>query len=197
MNVKGLPKTPLALLLRNKYRDTYHPPIEGILDSGATDSFLPMSYRGNNERLDHQQVTVGCANGSTMKSSATDELNLPSLPAAARSCYKFHEIAEPLISVKKIVKSGCSVLFEATKVTVKDTNTGKPVLTGRFNPDKNLYTVPLHGPAMDKAYSPREPHGTKAYSAGEPQRTAMVKTYSPREPQGTKTKTCLMAQSTC
>ena len=110
-----------------------------------------------------------------MKSAATDQLDLPSLPAAARSCYKFHEIAEPLISVKKIVKNGCSVLFEATKVTVKDTNTGKPVLTGRFNSDKNLYTVPLHGTeahsttkpqgtAMNEAYSPREPHGTKAYS---------------------------------
>jgi hypothetical protein len=115
VNVKGLPKTQLALLLPNKYRDTYHPPIEGILDSGATDSFLPMTYKGTNEQISHQPVVVGCANGSTMKSAATDELNLPSLPAAARGCYKFHEIAEPLNPVKKIVKSGCSVLLMLPK----------------------------------------------------------------------------------
>lgn len=205
-NVKGQPETHLSLLLRNKYKTTYHPtpPDEGILDSGATDSFLPMSYKGTNEQLKHQQVVVGCANGATMTSSATDDLDLPSLPAAARSCYKFHEIAEPLISVKKIVKNGCSVLFEATKVTVKDTTTGKPVLTGRFNPVKNLYTVPLHGDpggtlkaqaystgephgaATGKAYSSVEPHGTKAYSTGEPRRTTMDKAYLPVEAHGTE-----------
>ena len=196
VNVKGLPKTQLALLLRNKYRDKYPPPIEGILDSGATDSFLPMSYKGTNEQLNHQQVTVGCANGSTMKSAATDQLDLPSLPTAARSCYTFNDIAEPLISVKKIVNSGCSVLFEATKVTVKDTTTGTHVLTGRFNPAKNLYTIPLHGEpqrtttgkayaarepkrtAMEKACSPREPHGTETYPSTEHRRTAMSKAYS-------------------
>ena len=79
-----------------------------------------------------------------MTSVATDELDLPSLPKAARSCYKFNDIAEPLISLKKIVNSGCDVLFEATKVTIRDSNTGKPVLTGKLDPIKNLYTVPLH-----------------------------------------------------
>ena len=57
---------------------TYHPllPTEGILDSGATGAFLPMADKGAKEQVDHQQVVVGCANGSTMKSAATDELDL-------------------------------------------------------------------------------------------------------------------------
>jgi hypothetical protein len=104
---------------------------------------------------------------------ATDVLDIPILPEAARSYYKFTDIAKPLISVKKIVKSGCNVLLKDTRVTINDTNTGKPVLTGRFNPEKNLYTVPIHtGPATGKAYSmtASDPHnkihqtyGTTAY----------------------------------
>ena len=115
----------------------------GILDSGTTDSFVPMSYKGTNEQIHHHKVIVGCENGATMTSVATDELNLPSLPAAARTCYKFADIAKPLVSVKKIMKSGCNVLFEATKVTIRHSNTGKPVLTRKFDPIKNLYTLPL------------------------------------------------------
>ena len=142
VNVKGQPKTKFALIVHDN--TCVQAPTVGILDSGATDSFVPMSYKGTNEQITHQKVVVGCANGATMVSTATDELDLPSLPAAARTCYKFADIAEPLVSVKKIVKSGCNVLFEATKVTIRDTNTGKPVLTGKFDPIKNLYTVPLH-----------------------------------------------------
>ena len=63
-----------------------------------------------------------------MESVATGELDLPSLPAAARSCYKSADITEPFVSVKKIVNSGCSVLFKATNVTIKDKTTGKQVL---------------------------------------------------------------------
>ena len=144
MNIKGLPKIRYAFLLNRHTTDTLRPPTVGILGSGATDSFLPSSYKGTNEQTVHQPVLVSCANGSTMTSVATDELNLPSLPKAARSCYKFNDIAEPLISVKKIVNSGCDVLFEATKVTISDSTTGKPVLTGKLDPIKNLYTVPLH-----------------------------------------------------
>ena len=71
---------------------------------------------------------------------------LPTLPAAARECYKFadKDISEPLVSIRKIVKSGCSVLFEETAVIIKNKVTGEQVLEGRFNKAKNLYTLPLH-----------------------------------------------------
>ena len=76
MNVKGQPKTNFALILHiNKYKYHRHTPTVGILDSGATDSFVPMSYKGTKERLNHHKVIVGCVNGATMESVATNELD--------------------------------------------------------------------------------------------------------------------------
>ena len=99
-----------------------------MVDSGATHTFLPVTYKGTNEQFDHEEVEVGCANGASLTSVAIDEIDLPSLPAAARECYKFTDIAEPLVSVRRIVESGYSVLFEETAVIVKNKATGKQAL---------------------------------------------------------------------
>ena len=66
------------------------------------------------------------------------------LPNAARPCHKFHEIAEPLISVKQLVQNGCTVHFISNEVVIKDGKTGEPLLRGQYSPTRNLYTVPLH-----------------------------------------------------
>ena len=77
-------------MAHNRFNEIY--PKEGIIDSGATSHFLPMSYKGTNEKITKTGIKVGCANGSIMESKATDMLDLPSLPEEARSCHKFHEI---------------------------------------------------------------------------------------------------------
>ena len=66
-------------------------PLEAVLDSGATHTFFPVSYKGTNEQFDHEKVEVGCARADSapLISVATDEMYLPTLPAAARECYKF------------------------------------------------------------------------------------------------------------
>ena len=55
------------------------PPAEGIVDSGATAHFIPMSHKGTNEQNTPkgEGITVRVANGGTMESIATDELDLP------------------------------------------------------------------------------------------------------------------------
>ena len=87
-------------------------------------------------------ITVGCANGSTMQSKATDCLALCNLPPTARTCHKFYEAHLPLLSVPKLCVYGCKVQFGPTTVNV--TNNEQFVLTGTKDPTRNLYTVPLH-----------------------------------------------------
>ena len=104
-----------------------------------------MNYKGKNEQISPigKGLVVGCANGIIMKSVATDILDLPSLPIEARACHKFHEIEEPLISVRRLVDSGCTVHFIGDEVLIKDSSTGATRLRGNYSPLKNLYTMPL------------------------------------------------------
>ena len=71
-------------------------------------------------------------------------LDLPSLPIEARSYHKFHEIREPLISVKRLVESGCSVHFVSYEVLIKEASTGEVRLHGQYCPQRHLYALPLH-----------------------------------------------------
>eukprot|EP00536_Pseudo-nitzschia_multiseries_P016827 jgi/Psemu1/47967/gm1.47967_g len=61
----------------------------GALDSAATDHFVPSTYQGGAHQDTPGALTVGCANGSKMLSTATDLLDLPRLPLEARGCHKF------------------------------------------------------------------------------------------------------------
>ena len=85
---------------------------------------------------------MGCANGSEMQATATDELSIPQLPLAARGCHKFKEISLPLISLPKLCQAGCRVNFSTNKVDVT-TNCGKHLLTGVMDPTRNLYLFPI------------------------------------------------------
>ena len=64
-------------------------PRQAILDSGASDHFLPMTYKGNNEVCTDRGITVTCANGRQLVSTATDIINFNGLPTAAKTCHKF------------------------------------------------------------------------------------------------------------
>eukprot|EP00536_Pseudo-nitzschia_multiseries_P013056 jgi/Psemu1/33974/gm1.33974_g len=90
----------------------------GALDSAATDHFVPTTYQGGAHQDTPGALTVGCANGSKMLSMATDLLDLPRLPPAARGCHKFAEVELPLVSVPKLCSSRCHVEFSKDNVTV-------------------------------------------------------------------------------
>ena len=64
-------------------------PKYAVVDSGATDTLVPMSYRGNDEQLVSNGIKVQCANKTHFASEATDILNTPTLPQEMRGCHKF------------------------------------------------------------------------------------------------------------
>ena len=136
-------KHPAALKVCNTLWDRR--PTRGALDSGATSHFLPATYMGTNHQTTPQGdgILVQCANDTTMRSVATDKLNLQSLPAAARTCHKFEHMPTPLLSVKTFCDNDLDVLFQRNKVTVTNAG-GSTVLEGELDPTTDLYMVPLN-----------------------------------------------------
>jgi len=117
----------------------------GALDSGATGHFVPMHYKGLQEKLTPVGITVGCANKTAMQSRATDILDIPQLPETARHCYKFNDISVPLISVYRICKgTGLKVSFVEDSVTIEHIHDGRILLIGHRDPASDLYYLPLH-----------------------------------------------------
>ena len=115
-------------------------PRQAILDSGASDHFVPMSYKGNDEKLTSQGISVTCANGGQLVSTATDIINFQGLPVAATRCHKFpnNQLVDPLISLGKLTEHGCHVNFK--KKTVEVTNSdGLLVLVGQKPIGRNIY----------------------------------------------------------
>ena len=122
--------------------DQFPHTLQGAIDSGATDHFMPATYRGTNHTPVQQGIRVGCANGSYMQAVATDALALPQLPRQARACHKFNDIRIPLISVPKLCEAGCTVDFQHDTVTITNKQ-GAPLVTGRRDPYRNLYMIDI------------------------------------------------------
>ena len=66
-------------------------------DTAATGHFLPLGYKG--KILPNENIEVICANGASMHSVGTQELDLPSLPANAKKAHTFKEMDKALSSV--------------------------------------------------------------------------------------------------
>ena len=119
-------------------------PKQAILDSGASDHFLSMSYKGNYETPTSDGITVTCANGGRLKATATDIMNLQRLPVAATTCHKFlnNQLVDPLLSLKKLTAHGCPVVFKKDTVEVINRD-GLLILVGHKPLGRNIYAVPL------------------------------------------------------
>ena len=120
--------------------DRFPHTVQGAIDFGATDHFMPATYCGTNHTPVRQGIRVGCANGSFMQAVATDALALPQLPPQARACHKFNDIRIPLISVPKLCEAGCTVDFQQDTVTINNKQ-GTTLVTGRRDPYQNLYMI--------------------------------------------------------
>ena len=125
---------------------------------------MKMSLKGTNEQLTDNGIIVGCANKSTMQADATEVLDLPSLPPAARACDKFNDniLTDPLFSVVQVIQNGCTVHFVGNTVTVNNKD-GQTVLTGRYNPQRRAYFVPLRQGPTRPVTETRPAH--RAYGA--------------------------------
>ena len=103
-----------------------------------------MSYKGNCEIPTTQGISVTCANGGQLVSTATDIINFQGLPAAATQCHKFpnNQLVDPLLSLEKLTKHGCQVIFKKNTVEVTNKD-GLLILVGQKPIGRNIYTVPL------------------------------------------------------
>jgi hypothetical protein len=81
--------------------------------------------------------------GSTMSSMHEADLDIPSLPPAARKAHIFPGLtAGPLISIGQLCDSGCTPVFTpATKVSIKLNN--QIILTGTPSPVTRLWNIDL------------------------------------------------------
>ena len=127
---------------------------EAIVDSGASNHFTPISYDGGNHQDDSKGVLVKVADDRIIRSTATDSFNLPVLPTAARTCYKFPRMSSSLFSVGQVCDADMKVMFDKHYVHIFNPS-GEIVLEGYRHPTSKLYMLPL---ASAGAALPRVPH---------------------------------------
>lgn len=124
----------------------------GVVDSAATNHFLPLSYQGDDKNIQNQGLVVGTANDRMMNSIACDVLKLLQLPLSAQKCHKFVDVYLPLISVDKICQYGFMVTFTYDTVVVTRNTDGCIVLQGTHNSVHN----PIDGTVQRMNDSPKK-----------------------------------------
>jgi hypothetical protein len=113
--------------------------IETVADSAATGHFFPNE---DNEKNNHDNIEVVCANNQTMISQATSVLDIPELSTKARTAYKFNEMKQPLLSIPLLADDGCKInLTEDNIVVVKD---NKIILEGKRDKTSTLWMIPIN-----------------------------------------------------
>jgi hypothetical protein len=138
MAVKGS-----AFSLHQRLLDIIVPPtpVESHPDTAATGHFLPVGFKG--KILLNEEIEVICANGASMHSVETQELDIPSLPAKAKKAHSFKEMDKALLSVPELVDADCNVNFNKTSVVVINNNTKQVILEGRRDPATRLWLIPI------------------------------------------------------
>ena len=103
-----------------------------------------MSYKGNQEKHTSHGITVTCANGGKLVSTATDIINFQGIPTAAKECHKFPncQLVDPLLSLGKLTEYGCNINFKKDTVEVINAD-GITILIGQKPVGRNVYMVPL------------------------------------------------------
>ena len=94
---------------------------------------MPMSYKGNQEKLTSRGIIVTCANGGKLVSIATYIIfNYQGIPSVAKECHKFpnHQLVDPLLSLGKLTEHGCNVNFKKDSVEVTNSD-GITILVGQ------------------------------------------------------------------
>jgi hypothetical protein len=121
--------------------------IEGNGDSGSSGHYLPICCEDIllEVRPTITPITVTCADGSSMVSTKTAVLDLPSLPISARTCHLFPNITGALLSIGNFCDNGMTAVFDKTKVEIRSVSTGDIVLAGRRD-NRGMYMLPLTQP---------------------------------------------------
>ena len=90
---------------------------------------------------DNDRIAVILPDGSTIRSTHTATLDLPTLPLAARHAHVFPDLIGSLISIGVLTDHGMTALYDATTVTIYSGKTA--VLRGLRSPDNRLWFFDL------------------------------------------------------
>ena len=126
-----LTKNQVAFLAHAKHTTAYP-------DTAATGHFVPTDCPGR--AIEHTQLNVQCANNTHMQSTATIELNLPTLPPALKKATVFKEMTKPLFSVPVLCDGNMEVTFRKADMFVQNNNI---VLTGKRDTATPLWLIPI------------------------------------------------------
>ena len=134
-----------------------------LADTGTTANFVSILYPVINKRIATNPIAIRNPNGSIMHSTHIAELDLPTLPLAARQCHIVPALANhSLLSVGQLCDAGCSIELDATTLTVTHKNT--VVLTGTRTAQTRLWQVDRETPTVDRETPTAKvvPHFTNA-----------------------------------
>ena len=92
--------------------------------------------------MEAPKYVVGTANGTSMRSVATDRFPLQRVPQQDRRCKKFIEVTLPLVSVGRLCIHGLIVAFDAQHVYIYNKR-GRLVNKGYRDLVRNLYMIPI------------------------------------------------------
>jgi hypothetical protein len=112
------------------------PPVEAHPDTAATGHFLLIGCQG--KPLLNEDIEVICANGASMHSVGTQELDIPLLPAKAKKAHTFKEMDKALLLFPELADADYNVNFNKKSVVVINNNTEQVILKGRRDPATRL-----------------------------------------------------------
>jgi hypothetical protein len=139
-----------------------------IADSGSTAHFCSVSAAVINRRPTTRPIGIANPNGTIMYSTHVAELDLPSLPLAARQVHIVPALTtSSLLSMGQLCDAGCLVTFDATSVTVHLDN--ERILEGARMPDTGLWHLSMVQPSLatnaNKPVTPLPPLSHRSYAA--------------------------------
>jgi hypothetical protein len=113
-----------------------------IADTGTTGHYLlPQSPHVNNN-IAKNPITVQMPNGSGITSSHTCDLDVATLPPAARDGHILPGLAShSLLSMAKLCDNGCTVLFDSNRCRVQHKQ--QTIMEGPRDPTTKLWLLPL------------------------------------------------------
>ena len=109
-----------------------------IADSGSTAHFCTVTAHVLNKRVTSRPIGIANPKGTIMYSTHEADLDLPSLPLAARRVHIVPALSSSsLLSMGQLCNAGCRVTFDAQSVTVQLKN--QTILTGSRDHNTGLW----------------------------------------------------------
>ena len=118
-----------------------------ILDSGCTNHYFPPNFPVKNIKPTSTGINVTLPDSSTIKSTHTASLPIPSLNDNATKVHIFPNLHSALLSVGQLCDSDCSVTFKQKNVCIYNSK-NELITTGWRDPSSGMYKIPLpiHNP---------------------------------------------------